>query len=251
METARSTIWGMLEGISDKYRNRDALVHTERGVRFNYALLSWEVERAAKGLIHLGIRAGDRVAIWAPNVPEWLISMLALSRLGAVTVPVDPGAGRNDLQFVLQQSECRGIIVSKALEDDECLNPVLYAKDVVDSLENVVVIADETFPDTVPWTELTAMGEDEDALKLAAMQKAVAPEDPVAIMYTSGTTGTPKGVVLDHLGLINKSLASTERQGIGHMDRMCLFFPLFHMFGRYSSRFTGNSVPRYMGRPRC
>jgi len=239
METIRSTLWGMVGGISERYGDRDALVHTERGVRFNYALLSWEVERAAKGLVHLGIKPGDRVAIWAPNVPEWLISMLALSRLGAVTVPVDPGAGREDLQFVLQQSESKGIIVSKALEDEECLNAVLYARDVIDSLEHVVVIADETFPETVPWTELTAMGEEADAVALAVMEQRVAPEDPLAIMYTSGTTGQPKGVVLDHSGLINKSMASTERQGIGHQDRMCLFFPLFHMFGNTCIALSG------------
>jgi len=179
----------------------------------------------------MGIKTGDRVAIWAPNVPEWLISMLALSRLGAITVPVDPGAGREDVRFVLEQSECRGVIVSKALEDEECVNAVLYARDAVDSLEHVVVIADETFPETVPWTELTAMGGKADGLALAEMEQGVAPQDPVAMMYTSGTTGQPKGVVLDHLGLINKSMASTDRQGVGHQDRMCLFFPLFHMFG--------------------
>ncbi len=239
METVRSTIWGMLEEISEKYRDRDALIHTERGVRFNYALLSWEVGRAAKGFMYTGIRTGDRVAIWAPNVPEWLISMLALSRLGAVTVPVDPGVGRDDLQFILQQSGCRGIVVSKALEDEECLNAVLCARDMIDSLENVVVIADETFPETVPWTELTAMGEDADTAAFAEMEKRVRPEDPVAIMYTSGTTGNPKGVVLDHLGLINKSIFSTERQGIGHQDRMCLFFPLFHMFGNTCVALSG------------
>jgi len=239
METVRSTLWEIVGRMSDTYKDRDALIHTERGVRFNYALLSWEVERTAKGLVHLGIQTGDRVALWAPNVPEWLISMLALSRLGAVTVPVAPGAGRDELKFILQQSECNGIIVSKALEDEECLDAVFYARDVVESLENVVVIADETFPMTVPWTELTAMGEDEDALKLAVMEKAITPEDPVAIMYTSGTTGTPKGVVLDHLGLINKSIASTKRQGIGHEDRMCLFFPLFHMFGNTCIALSG------------
>lgn len=239
METVRSTIWGMIEGIAGMYRDRDALVHTERGVRFNYALLAWEVERVAKGLIHMGIRPGDRVAIWAPNVPEWLISMLALGRMGAVTVPVDPGAGRDDLQFILQQSECRGIIVSKALEDEECLNAVFYARDRIGSLENVVLVADETFPETVPWTELVAMGEDADGDALAKMEEAVMPEDPAAIMYTSGTTGTPKGVVLDHLGLINKSMCSTERQGISHEDRLCLFFPLFHMFGNTCIALSG------------
>jgi fatty-acyl-CoA synthase len=177
--------------------------------------------------------------LWAPNVPEWLIAMLALSRLGAVTVPVDPGAGREDLAFVLAQSECSAVIVSKALEDEECVNAAFYAKDRVDSLENVVVIADETFPETVPWTELVAMGEEEDAAALALMEQNVSPEDPVAIMYTSGTTGLPKGVVLDHLGLINKSMAATDRQGIGHQDRLCLFFPLFHMFGNTCIALSG------------
>jgi len=239
METVRSTLWGTFERIADTYRDREALIHTDRGVRFNYALLAWEVERIAKGLIHMGIRPGDRVAIWAPNVPEWVISMLALSRLGAVTVPVDPGAGRDDLQFVLQQSESRGIIVSKALEDEECLNAIFYARDIIGCLEHVVVIADETFAETVPWTELAAMGENVDQVRLAKMEKEVMPEDPVAIMYTSGTTGTPKGVVLDHLGLINKSICSTERQGITREDRMCLFFPLFHMFGNTCIALSG------------
>ena len=239
METVRSTIWQTVEEISKRHRDRDALVHAERGVRFNYALLSWEVERAAKGLIHLGVEAGDRVALWAPNVPEWLIAMLALSRLGAVTVPVDPGAERDDLVFVVGQSECRAIIVSKALEDEECINTALYAKDRIDTLEYVVVIADETFPETVPWTEVTAMGEDADSAALAAIERKASPEDPVAIMYTSGTTGLPKGVVLDHLGLINKSMAATDRQGIGFQDRLCLFFPLFHMFGNTCIALSG------------
>jgi len=239
METVRGTLWEMFERIAGQFRDRDALVHTERGVRFNYALLSWEVERAAKGLIHLGIQQGDRVALWAPNVPEWVISLLALSRLGAVTVPVDPGAGRDDVTFVLKQSECCAIIVSKALEDEECLGTALYARDAIAPLEHVVVIADETFPETVPWAELVAMGEDADQAALLKLEKKVMPEDPVAIMYTSGTTGTPKGVVLDHLGLINKSFCSTERQGISHEDRLCLFFPLFHMFGNTCIALSG------------
>ena len=75
--------------------------------------------------------------------------------------------------------------------------------------------------------------------QIQQMADAVRPEDPVAIMYTSGTTGIPKGVVVDHLGLINKSLCSTERQRITRADRLCLFFPLFHMFGNTCIALSG------------
>ena len=239
MEVVRSTIGGILSDVSGQYPDRDALIHGERGVRFNYDLLAWEVGRAARGLISIGLGSGDRVALWAPNIPEWIVSMLALSRIGAVTVPVDPGAGREDLQFILGQSECRGLIVSKGLEDEDYLNTALYARDRVQGLENIISIADETFPETVPWTELAAMGEDVDPGLVTRMEESVSPDDPVAIMYTSGTTGKPKGVVLDHLGLINKSVFSTGRQGITHEDRICLFFPLFHMFGNTCIALSG------------
>jgi fatty-acyl-CoA synthase len=91
----------------------------------------------------------------------------------------------------------------------------------------------------VPWTELTASGEDVAPEILKEREKKVRPADPVAIMYTSGTTGVPKGVVLDHLGLINKSMASTMRQGLTQDDKLCLFFPLFHMFGNTCIALSG------------
>ncbi|MBL7174004.1 MAG: AMP-binding protein, partial [Desulfobacteraceae bacterium] len=69
MEYVRNTIGGILEKISQEYPDRDALIHTEKGVRFNYALLSWEVSRAARGLMRIGIKPGDKVALWAPNIP--------------------------------------------------------------------------------------------------------------------------------------------------------------------------------------
>jgi fatty-acyl-CoA synthase len=239
MEIIRKTIGQMLKEAAEKYPNREALTHTDVGIRYNYSLLLWEVDRAAKGLLNAGIGKGDRVALWAPNIPEWIVAMLALNKIGALFVPLDPGVGQDDLRYVLDQSEAKAIILARGLEDEEYIDMFFSIRDVLPSLEYTFVIATQSYPETVAWTELTASGDDLDQEILRKREKEILPTDPVAMMYTSGTTGMPKGVVLDHLGLINKSIASTRRQGLSHEDKLCLFFPLFHMFGNTCIALSG------------
>ena len=97
MKSIKKSIGKLLEEIAQKYWDRDALIHSEIGVRYNYALLSWEVDRVSQGFIKSGIQRGDKVAVWAPNIPKWIISFLGLANMGAITVPIDPYAKRDDL----------------------------------------------------------------------------------------------------------------------------------------------------------
>ena len=232
METANETIGGMLETISQRYPERDALVHGEKGTRYTYQLLSWQVERAARGLAALGVERRDHVAIWAANIPEWIVSMLAIAKLGALFVPVDPGAASEDAKYILEQSECNVLMVS-----GELANGAVSME--IPSLKQIILISPGSAGAGLTWQDLMRKGEWGMADAVREMADAVQPEDPAAIMYTSGTTGKPKGVVVDHSGLIHKSLCSTERQNITENDRLCLFFPLFHMFGNTCIALSG------------
>jgi fatty-acyl-CoA synthase len=239
METIRKTIGQALSDSAERFPNNEALVHTERGVRYTYSLFHWEVNRVAKGLLELGLKGGDRVALWAPNIPEWVIAQMALAKIGLVLVPVVPGAGREELFYVLKDSEVNAVIMAQGVEADEYMDTIFSISNELPNLNHIIVSSTGSYPDTIPWIGLAAMGDGIPMDHLEAAESHVSPKDPVAIMYTSGTTGKPKGVVLDHLGLINKSYCASKRQGLNHQDRLSLFFPLFHMFGNTCIALTG------------
>jgi len=232
------TIGQCLNEIAGKYPNNIALIHSERGIKYTYHFFLSEIRRVARGLIKIGIKKGDRVALWAPNSPEWIISQMALAKTGAVLVPIDLGAGPEDLHYILEQSGCTTLIMAGGLQHAEYINS-LSKIDYKSLLEKVIIIDEESYPEMTSWNELMEIGDAIDTEILAKKESKVAPTDPVAIMYTSGTTGKPKGVVLDHVGLITKSIFSAMRQGLSNQDRLCLFFPLFHMFGNTCISLTG------------
>jgi fatty-acyl-CoA synthase len=231
MQIIHKTIGGMLQEVAALNPQRDAIIHSEMGVRYNFERLSREIDRIARGFIKKGIKSGDKVALWAYNTPEWLLSFLGLTKIGAITVPIDPNATKENLLYILEQSESRGLIIPGDSDSYKFVEMALAVKKDIAFLEFIFVFGESAGSEVVTWTELLTLGEKVTDSALAEKAEVVQAKDPMAIMYTSGTTGQPKGVVLDHMGLINKSMVSTARQGITSEDRMCLFFPLFHMFG--------------------
>ena len=228
----RKTISEMIDAVARERPGSEALIHAEANVRYDYGHLVSAVDRISRGLLSARIRRGEKVALWGPNIPEWIVAFLALAKMGAVTVPIDLGAGQESLRFILTHSDCSAMVMAEGpASSGEHVRVALNVRKRAPQLREIFLIAQRSHPEMTSWADLEALGRDVEPQILNDRAEAINPEDPVAIMYTSGTTGTPKGVVLDHLGLINKSMFSTKRQGIHHTDRLCLFFPLFHMFG--------------------
>lgn len=238
-DPVRDTIGEMIRKRVEEHSEDHAVVHTERGERFTYRLLSLETDRAASGFISSDIEKGDRVAIIGGNLSEWIICFLALAKIGVVAVPIDPAVEGDELRYFLVNSGCRGVVALKETNDREFFRTLMDLKKELSLVDTLVSLDQTEYQDMIPWAQLVSMGEGVKKETLSSFAREVRPEDPAAIMYTSGTTGRPKGVVIDHSGLVNKSLSSIERQGLGPDDRLCLFFPLFHMFGNTCVALSG------------
>ncbi|MBF0550686.1 MAG: AMP-binding protein [Deltaproteobacteria bacterium] len=235
------TIALALKEMAETFPENDAVVHCQRRVRWSYAAFFKLVQQAALGLQQHGIGRGAHVGIWGRNCPEWLVSQYALSLLGAVWIPIDPGCRANDLAYMLDHSDATALIMP-----DE-FRPVLWAAqnhskdaDSLRSLARVFVWTEgEAQPGEIAWSELIQGDQRVDQGWVDDLLDQVSPEDVVSIMYTSGTTGQPKGVMLNHRTLIERSIAATMRQRITSRDRLALFFPLYHMFGNTCISLSG------------
>ena len=239
MQAVHKTIGQILAEVAEEHPQSDALVHIPSGVSWSHSRLQEKIDQTAAGMLAIGFQPGDRIALWAPNLAQWLVAFLALARMGAVVIPIDPAASEENLGYILDQSQSRALIFAAGDEDQERIELAAGLTASLPELETAVAIGDPDREGMITWRQLQAAGSDMNEDGFNEHISRVAPEDPVAIMYTSGTTGAPKGVVLDHLGLINKSLYATERQGITPADRLCLFFPLFHMFGNTCIALSG------------
>ena len=146
MKYIQETIGKVIDDIARKHPKREALVHTGSNVRFTYSLLTREINRVARGFLACGIAPADKVAIWCPNIPEWLVAVLGLAKIGAVTVPVDPAASRDNLLYILEQSECCGLIVSVGGDNNKMAGTAEEALSELSALRHIFLIGD-----SIPW----------------------------------------------------------------------------------------------------
>jgi len=214
------TIGANLDRIVASYPDRDAVVVAHQDVRWTYAEFAARVDQVARGLIAAGLRPGDRMGIWAPNCAEWLLVQYASAKAGVILVNVNPAYRTSELEYVLNQSECRILISARAFKSSDYVGMVKEVAPGCPALERTV------FMDSGDWEELLAAGDAE-----VSLPEGLQFDDPINIQYTSGTTGFPKGATLTHHNILNNGFFIGETCRYTPEDRVCIPVPFYHCFG--------------------
>ncbi len=242
----KKTFGSLVDTMAERFGDREALLFNDEC--YTFAEVRDRIDEVARGLINLGVQPGEHVALWMMNRPEWIFSMFALARIGAVQVPVNTRFRTHDLAYLLKQSDSAYLITHDVSGPIDFLAMV---REVVKLPERGVDIKDADYP---RMRKVVIFGEDEhsgvvnfDAMldgaaevdneTLAGRIDSVDPDHPVFIMYTSGTTGFPKGVMHNHI-MLRLIEERAFRLSITPADTILNYLPLFHLFSYSEAALT-------------
>ncbi|MCA1737880.1 MAG: AMP-binding protein, partial [Actinobacteria bacterium] len=242
------TVGGLLDLVTERRPEDDALVYVDRGLRYSYAEFNEVVERCARALMALGLKKGDHVAVWGQNVPEWVTLQFATGKIGVVLVTVNPAYRSRELSYVLEQSDAAALFLTEGARGADFVDILQGAvPDLADSttgsdeleveglpyLKHVVLIGDEatTAPGITGYGEFIEEAEKISEEELRERQDSLSADEVINMQYTSGTTGFPKGVQLTHTNIVKNAFYIGECMELGPEDRVCIPVPFFHCFG--------------------
>jgi fatty-acyl-CoA synthase len=215
-----TTVGGILRAQAAKTPDAEALIEAgmagELGRRWTFAELLADAERLAHALA-TRYAPGERICVWAPNIPEWVIAEFAMALAGITLVTANPAYRPRELKFVLEQSRAAGLFIVSEYRGNRMAETAAEVAAGVRGLREVVDMEDHAalFDHAGPRLKLPE----------------VSPTDPAQVQYTSGTTGFPKGAVLHHLGLTNNARQTMACAGVHAGDTLINFMPMFHTSG--------------------
>ncbi len=219
------TIGQNLDRTLAKFADREALVDCPSGRRWSYAEFGRAVGELARALLAVGVEKGDRVGIWAPNCPEWVLVQYATARIGAIMVNINPAYRVHELEYVLNQSGISVLFSYQVHKSSDYREMVGRVRDACPQLRAVIYIGHPT------WDQLIAEAAGVPGSALAEREALLSRDDPINIQYTSGTTGFPKGATLSHHNILNNGYFVGGLLGYTEHDRVCLPVPFYHCFG--------------------
>ncbi|MDR1193629.1 MAG: AMP-binding protein [Peptococcaceae bacterium] len=237
------TMGDLLDYQAERYPDQDCVLYNDRPFRLTYKGFRDLVNLTAKGFLRLGVKKGDHVAIWGANVPQWLLTMWATAKIGAVMVTVNTAYKVFEAEYLLRQSDTHTLVMTEGFKDSDYVGivnelapelagsrPGEWVSEGLPRLRNVICCGGP-HDGMLPWDALYELGAEVSDAELAAAQKATDIHDVVNMQYTSGTTGFPKGVMLSHHNILNNGNSIGDCMKFSPADRLCITVPLFHCFG--------------------
>jgi len=247
----RNTIGTAFDRTAHGAGDREACVFPGADLRWTYRALQEHTVQLAKSLIGLGIDSGDHVAVWATNQPEWVPLQLAIAKIGAVLVSVNPECRADELTYVLEQSDATTLVMMDRSRDSNLLAILNEScADLADSapgrltsrafprLKRVALIGESSAPGVLPWVDVMRAGAGISDHMLRRREDTVDPRDTAMVQYTSGTTSVPKGAQLTHANLLTNAVAVGARLRLTDADRVCVPVPFHQSFGNVLGTLT-------------
>ncbi len=237
------TLGNLLEDVAKRFPDVTAVKYIEREFDLTYHQFNDEVDRIAKGLIGMGFKKGDHIAIWATNYPEWLLLLFATAKIGAVLVTVNTNYKDAELEYLLKQSDSKCLVICDGLKDVDCERIMFTLCPEIRTSEKgnlkterfpylkCLISLDNHYQGMYHWSDIQYFGSHVTDEEYDKIKKSLSPHDVVNMQYTSGTTGFPKGVMLTHYNIINNGKCIGDCMKFTEKDKLCIPVPFFHCFG--------------------
>jgi fatty-acyl-CoA synthase len=245
-DLSRLMVGAILDRQADRFGDRDFVAFADRDFRLTYREFRDRVDLVARGLMGMGVRKSEHVAIWAPNIPEWLLLQYATGRIGATLVPINTGLRARELEFVLRHSETTTLVFGGASGDAESVQFLQTVREMLPDVDSSPVghghfeklprfsrllsIGKQRLPGMLRFDDLFDLSAQTHPDDLRRRTEALDSFDVIMLQYTSGTTGFPKGVMLTHRNVIVTAWNMTSGMGASENDRLCEPLPFYHCF---------------------
>ncbi|ENV07982.1 hypothetical protein F966_03842 [Acinetobacter higginsii] len=238
------TIGDKFDQACQQYAEQEAIVSSHQNRRLSYKELQHEVNAFACSLLKLGLKKGDRLAIWSPNCVEWTVTQFAAFKAGIILVNLNTAYKSHELEYVLNKVSCKGLVIAsqfKTTDYQELLSkiaPELASN--TDKVLNAARLPHLKYVIKIDGQQHTGIHRFSDLLdtpnqsqldELQRLAKQLQFDETINIQFTSGTTGNPKGTMLTHHNILNNGYFVGEGIGLTSQDRVCISVPLFHCFG--------------------